>query len=390
VKEELLDSIDLRLLVKTTQELVRIPTQNPPGSEKGCAEYIHGKLTEWGVESEMVLDPFPQRPQVVAVVNGKEASRTLILNGHMDVVPEGNRNHWDDDPYGGAVKEGRIFGRGSGDMKGGLAVMMVLAKILHDRGLPAGKVVFQFVIGEEMGEPGTKDLLTKKGIRGDYGIVLEPTSLRVATAEKGLAWFRITVAGRPAHASVAERGVNAIAKAVKLGERLLEHDQAVRTHTHPLLGSRKCTMTMIHAGTKENVVPESCSLVLDRRFNPEETPEGVEKEIKDILDRLASEDPDFSYKLERTMVYESAEIPIDSKMAQVLRKYAARVSGVSTEPFGMLASTDVRNFIKDAGIPAVNFGPGDLKQPHTFNESIEIQQIVDCAKILLLSIGELL
>ena len=239
MNEKILEAIDVDLLVKTTQELVRIPTQNPPGNEKSCAEHICKRLTEWGVKAELISEPYPHRPQVVAVVNGREAGRTLILNGHIDVVPEGSRSHWDDDPYGGVVKGGRLFGRGSGDMKGGLAVMMVLAKILQDRGLPRGKVVFQFVIGEETGEPGTKDLLTKRGIRGDYGIVLEPTSLRVATAEKGLAWLRITLAGRPAHASVAEQGINAIEKAVKLGGRLLEYDKVLRTHTHPLLGSPK-------------------------------------------------------------------------------------------------------------------------------------------------------
>jgi succinyl-diaminopimelate desuccinylase len=390
MNEKILEAIDADLLVQITQELVRIPTPNPPGNEKSCAEHICKRLTEWGVKVELISEPYPHRPQVVAVVNGKEAGRTLILNGHMDVVPEGSRSHWDDDPYGGVVKGERIFGRGSGDMKGGLAVMMVLAKILQDKGLPRGKVVFQFVVGEETGEPGTKDLLTRRGIRGDYGIVLEPTSLRVATAEKGLAWFRITLAGRPAHASVADQGINAIEKAVKLGEKLLEYDKTLRTRTHPLLGSPKCTMTMIHAGTKENVVAESCSLILDRRFNPEETPDSVEREIEEILNQLASEDPDFNYQLERTMVYEAAEIPVDSRMAEILRKVAAQVSGASIEPFGMLASTDVRNFIKDAGIPAVNFGPGDLKQPHTFNESIEIQQIQDCARILLLALTELL
>jgi len=149
-------------------------------------------------------------------------------------------------------------------------------------------------------------------------------------------------------------------------------------------------MTMISAGTKENVVPESCALILDRRFNPEETPEGVEGEIKGILDQLVSEDPDFKYRLERIVVYEPAEIPIDSFLPTVLRKYASQISGVSTEPFGMLASTDVRNFINDARIPAVNFGPGDLQNPHTFNESIEIRQIADCMKILLSAMTELL
>ena len=388
-KIESLESVDIDLLIRLTQDLVRIPSQNPPGYEKGCAEYIHSTLNQWGVETRMISEPFPHRPQVMATVNGKEAGLTLILNGHMDVVPEGSRSQWKYDPYGGVVEGGKIYGRGSSDMKGGLAAMMMLAKVLHEDGLPRGKVVFQFVMGEETGEPGTRHLLSVLGDKGDFGIVLEPTSLRVATAEKGLAWFRITWEGKPAHASVAERGINPIEKAVKFGKKLMEYDKKLRTHDHPLLGSPKCTMTMINAGTKENIIPESCSLMIDRRFNPEETPDSVEDELKKILQELTFEDPDFKWQIERTMLYESAEIPVDSLIAKVLRKYAVQISGISTKPFGTMYSTDVRNFINDAKIPTVTFGPGDVHQAHTFNESIEIQQIVDCVRILLLGVRDL-
>ena len=389
MKIETLESIDIDLLIRLTQDLVRIPTQNPPGNEKGCAEYIHSTLNQWGVETKMISEPFPHRPQIMATVNGREPGPTLILNGHIDVVPEGSRSHWKYDPYGGVVEEGRIYGRGSSDMKGGLAAMMILAKVLHEKGLPRGKVIFQFAIGEETGDPGTKHLLSILGNKGDFGIVLEPTSLRVGTAEKGLAWFRITWGGKPAHASVAEQGINPIEKAVKFGRRLMEHDQKLRTYLHPLLGTPKCTMTMINGGTKENVIPESCSLIIDRRFNPEETPDRVESELRNILEELTREDPDFKYQIERRMVYESAEIPVDSLIANVLRKYAAQISGISKEPFGTMYSTDVRNFINDAKIPAVTFGPGDVHQAHTFNESIEIQQIVDCVRILLLAVTDI-
>jgi succinyl-diaminopimelate desuccinylase len=390
MKVNFVEDIYLDHLIRMTQELIRIPTQNPPGNEKDCAEFVHKTLTEWGVNTELIFEPYPYRPQVVAMVNGNESGRTLILNGHMDVVPEGSRDRWEDDPYGGAIKEGKIYGRGSSDMKGGLAVMMILAKLLHEKGFPRGRVLFQFVVGEETGEPGTKDLLIKRRIRGDYGIVLEPTSLRVATAEKGLIWFRVTLAGRPAHASIAEQGINPIEKMLKLGERLVEYDTKLRTYTHPFLGSRKCSMTMINAGTKENVISESCTLVLDRRFNPEETLEGVEREVRGILDQLASEDQDFKYQLERMAVFEPAEIPIDSFLATVLRKYSSQISDVPIEPFGTLASTDVRNFINDAGIPAVTFGPGDPQDPHTFNEKVEIRQLVDCTKILVFAMREIL
>jgi len=212
---ETLESIDIDFLIRLTQDLVRIPTQNPPGNEKSCAEYIHRTLSQWGVETKIIPEPFRHRPQVLATVSGREAGPTLILNGHMDVVPEGSRGHWKYDPYEGVVEEGKIYGRGSSDMKGGLAAMMMLAKLLREKGLPRGKAVFQFVIGEETGDPGTKHLLSILGNKGDFGIVLEPTSLRVATAEKGLAWLRITWGGKPAHASVAEQGINPIEKALK-------------------------------------------------------------------------------------------------------------------------------------------------------------------------------
>ena len=161
MKIEASESINIDLLIRLTQDLVRIPTQNPPGNEKGCAEYIYSTLSRWGVETKMISEPFPHRPQIMATVNGKETGPTLILNGHMDVVPEGSRSQWKYDPYGGVVEEGRIYGRGSSDMKGGLAAMMMLAKLLHEKSLPRGKVIFQFVMGEETGESGTKHLLRK-------------------------------------------------------------------------------------------------------------------------------------------------------------------------------------------------------------------------------------
>jgi acetylornithine deacetylase/succinyl-diaminopimelate desuccinylase-like protein len=212
----------------------------------------------------------------------------------------------------------------------------------------------------------------------------------VATAEKGLAWFRISLEGRPAHAGVSEQGVNAIEKAVRCGERLTEYNRRLHNRVHPLLGSPKCTLTLIQGGTKENIVPESCVLTIDRRFNPEETPDDIEDELKGILDELALEDSHFKYRLERTRLYEAAEIPADSAMANILRRHAAQVSGVSQEPFGTLFSSDVRNFIHDAGIPAVAFGPGETREAHSYNESVEIQQIVDCVKILFLTVMELL
>jgi succinyl-diaminopimelate desuccinylase len=383
--------IDRREVGSLIRDLVRLPTQNPPGREKACAEFIVEKLTQWGIQAHLSPKPFEDRPQAWAEVAGSDGTPTLVLNGHIDVVPEGDTTQWEFPPFEGRIASGRVHGRGSSDMKGGLAAMMITAKILNEmKDNLRGKLLLQFAIGEETGEPGTRYMLLDQGLRGDYGIVLEPTGLRVATAEKGLAWFRVTLRGRPVHGSVAEQGINAIEKAMKFAGEITKYHAGLSRKIHPLVGNAKCSITMIKGGTKENVIPESCAVSLDRRINPDETVQGVEDEIRSILDRLSSEDPEFRYEFQRTVVYESAEIAPDAFIAQLVRKHAARVAGTADEPYGTLFSTDVRNFINDAGVEAITFGPGEPNQPHTFNESIEIDQVVKCIRVLLLTANDLL
>jgi succinyl-diaminopimelate desuccinylase len=391
MENQMLSKIDPEEVGSLIQELVRIPTQNPPGMERCGAEFIVGKLRQWGIQADLIPEPYKNRPQALGQVEGSGERPVLVLNGHIDVVPEGDTTQWDSPPFEGKTVSGRVYGRGTCDMKGALAAMMITAKLLNEiKDQLRGKLLLQFVIGEETGEPGTKHLLLNRGLRGDYGIVLEPTGLRVATAEKGLAWFRVTLQGRPVHGSVAEQGINAIEKAMRFANEIKKYNSEISRRMHRLVGNAKCSITMIKGGTKENVIPESCTIVLDRRINPDESVEGVENEIRSILDRLASRDSDFKYALQRTMVFEPAEVPTDAFLARVVRKHAARIAGIPEEPYGTPFSTDVRNFINDAKVEAITFGPGEPNQPHTFNESIEIGEVVKCIKVLLLSAHELL
>ncbi|NIM97730.1 MAG: ArgE/DapE family deacylase [candidate division Zixibacteria bacterium] len=391
MKDHMLSKINVEEIGSLIQELVRIPTKNPPGMEKPGAEFIVRRLREWGIQAELVPEPYEERPQAWAQIAGTGAGPTLVLNGHIDVVPEGDTTQWEFPPFEGTISGGRVYGRGACDTKGGLAAMMITAKILKEmENRLQGRLLLHFAVGEEKGEPGTKHLLLKRRLRGDYGIVLEPTGLRVATAEKGLAWFRVGFQGRPVHGSVAEQGINAINKAVMFAGEIMKYNEEISHRIHHLVGNSKCSITMINGGTKENVIPESCNMVLDRRINPEESVDAVENEIRSILNRLASEDPEFKYTLQRTMVYESAEIPTDAFLAQVVRKHAAGVAGVPEEPYGTPFSTDVRNFINDADIDAITFGPGDPNQPHTFTENIKIDEVARCVEILLLTAEELL
>jgi len=381
--------IKTKEVTEVLQQLIRIPSQNPPGEERECANYIADKMCEWGFNVEIIRKPFPLRPQVVVKYEGTQGSPKLILNSHIDTVPVGDIDKWSVGPFSGVIKNGRVYGRGSCDAKSGIASIMLATKAIKDRGLKLkGDLILQFAVGEETGEPGTRYLLVEKGIKGDWGIVIEPTNLKVSTAEKGLMWFYINIEGKSCHAATPELGINAIDKAVELIRALKRYNHELSTRRHPLLGKAFCSVTVIHGGIKENTIPASCRLVIDRRFLPGEI--RAKEELMNILLDIQKRDAEFKYKIERVVIYEPAEIPVNSYIAQVLRECTYKITGVYSEPYGTLFSSDVRNFVNDANIPAVTWGPGDPSRAHTVDECIEIDQVVKATRILVLTIMKLL
>ncbi|WP_266082251.1 M20 family metallopeptidase [Haladaptatus caseinilyticus] len=363
-------------------DLVRIETENPPGNEKACTEYIANWFGERGIEADVIDEPYPDRPQVGVKVGS--GGPTLVLNGHIDVVPAGDRDQWTHDPYAGDEADGRLYGRGSVDMKTGVAIgMLTVAHFADDieAGELPGSLVFHAAIGEETAEPGTKTLL-ESGYDGDYGVVLEPTRLRTATSEKGLAWYEIVVTGDPSHASRPDQGTNAIRYAKPVLDALDEYDTEVRERSDRLVGQAYSTVTMFEAGTKENVVPEEAKITIDRRFLPDESVEEIDSEIDALVEDVEDEH-DVTISWNRTRTYESAAIDEDSVLAAVFRKHSARVADVSPESWGVNASTDVRNFINDADTEAITWGPGDLAQAHTYDEHVELSSAADGLTALL-------
>jgi succinyl-diaminopimelate desuccinylase len=370
-------------------ELVRIETENPPGNERACADFVVEWFEEHGVDATLVHEPYEDRPQAVAIVG--EGDPTLVLNGHIDVVPTGDPEQWDHDPYGADIENGHLYGRGSVDMKGGVAVGMLVTATLRESiesGDLSGSIVMQAAIGEETAEPGTKSLL-ENGYDGDYGVVLEPTGLQTATSEKGLAWYEITVDGDPSHASQPDQGTNAIENARPVLDALADYDKRVRERQDELVGTAYATMTKIQAGTKENVVPESARITVDRRFLPEESIEDIDGEINDLLSSV-EENHDTETSWKRTRTYESAAIPEDSYLAEVFRTYSERIAGVDPSPWGIEASTDVRNFVNDFGIEAITWGPGDIEQAHTFDEHLDLEEAYVGYEVLMQAAEDLL
>ncbi|WP_430639508.1 M20 family metallopeptidase [Haloferax volcanii] len=354
--------------------LVEIETENPPGDEAAAAQFVSDWLDSRGVSATLVEEPFPDRPQVAARVGGGEPS--VVLNGHLDVVPAGDRDQWTHPPYDSTVRDGRLYGRGSADMKCGVALAMLATVEFADAfesGALDGSLVFHAAVGEETAEPGTKTLL-ERGYDGTYGVVLEPTALRTATSAKGLGWYEISVGGDPSHASRPDEGDNAIGNARPVLDALEAYDEEIRARSDSLVGRPTATVTRFEAGTKENVVPESATITVDRRFVPAETVEEVDAEIDALLSDVAAEH-DLNVEWTRTRVYESAAVPTDSDIAVRFRDAAAERADIDPVPWGIRAATDVRNLVNDAGMDAITWGPGSMAQAHAYDEYIELSEV---------------
>ncbi len=367
-----------------TRSLVRIPSRNPPGEERELAEFIYEWLNSQGVEAYKVGSHSPNRPQVVAVVRGADKGPTIALNGHMDVVPEGDPSEWSKPPFEGVVEGGRVYGRGASDMKGALAVMMILARDLKGR-LEKGKLVLTFAIGEERGEPGTKHILLeelpKLGLKPDFGIVMEPTSLDVVVAHNGLVWVKVIVKGRSAHSSTPEEGVNAISSAARIIYEIDRYNSDVLSRNpHKLTGKPSLKTTIIRGGVKENVIPDRCEITLDYRITPGKPVRRAIEEVRRLAESSKIKETQLEFEVLQS--FEPAETDPSNPFVRRLVDAASRVIGREPRITGAPYGTDMRNFVNDAGVPAVVFGPGSIKQAHKPDEYIEISQLVDAYNIL--------
>jgi succinyl-diaminopimelate desuccinylase len=374
-----MNEADIQTAARLVSDLVRVPTVNPPGNEAACTDFIEAYLRDAGIPSRRVARPFADRPQLLAML-GSGSGPVLALNGHMDVVPEGDLSEWTHAPFSGDIVGHTVYGRGTVDMKGGLAAMMLAARALIGESASwKGTLVLQFAIGEETGEAGTLELL-KEEPRPDWGIVLEPTDLQVGVAERGVSWWEFTAHGKGAHAGTPAEGISAIDMALRLAANIAAYQEELTHRTkHPLLGGPSCMITMIGGGTKENVVPDECRVLVDRRMVPGESQASVEPEVGSLWpDDIAARG-----ETRCTRLFEPAEISVDEAIVSELGASMRRVTGQDADICSLPAGTDARNFINDAGVPAVIWGPGEgITGCHVADEAIEADQIALAAEVL--------
>ncbi len=364
--------------VALTQALVAIPSVNPtlsPGGagESEIAETCAGWLRGWGLEVKIV-EVAPGRCNVVATLDGD--GPTLLLNGHLDTVGVGGMTV---PPFGGPVCDGILQGRGSCDMKGGVAALLGAVARLS-RGGPRPRLVVALTADEEHASLGM-DALVRSGVSADLAVVCEPTTLAVMPAHKGFVWVRASFGGRAAHGSRPELGVDAIRHAGMYLAALDAYAAELSGRPgHPLLGHGSFHAGTIAGGTAESVYPDACELLIERRTLPGETTADVMAEFRRVLDGLAGREPSLTASLEVTLERPGTEVPVSSRLVKGLLEAGDGV-GVPRAVTGMSAWVDAA-FLNEAGIPAVCYGPGDIAQAHCADEWIEVAQIRACADVL--------
>lgn len=379
--------INQQRLLDLAADLVRIPSENPPGNEAAVADYLAAYFRRLGIEPTVQEIAFG-RPNVLVRLEGQEPGPHLIFNGHTDVVPAGPG--WTTDPYGAEIRDGRLYGRGSADMKGGVAAMIEAVLTVYQGTSFRGAITLAMVADEEEGGGGTRHAV-QQGLRGDWAIIPEPTDLRPVIAHKGDFNFSITVHGQAAHGSVPERGVNAIYGAGRLLTAIQELNARLAARSHPLVGNPTISVGTIHGGEITCMVPAVCRVAVDRRVIPGERPDDVIDEVRDLLATLSQDDPDFRAEMEVPIQALPMELAPDQPVVSALRHATRRVAGADPGVFGWAATCDASILAEEAQTPTVIFGPGSIEQAaHRPDESVAVDELVACAEIYVLTILELL
>jgi acetylornithine deacetylase/succinyl-diaminopimelate desuccinylase family protein len=385
-----------------------------PDEARRCIGYVSDFLSALGFEIEgWDVGPsatFAAHPLIVARLAGSGGGRSLAFNGHLDVVPVGDRSSWSEDPFGGALSGGRLYGRGAADMKGGVAAALWATKVALEQGFrPRGDIVFHLVSDEEVVGNGTREIVERTD-PCDVTLSVEPTELRLCAAEGGLVHFRIEVEGVEAHASTrylsvhaggnGGGGVNAVEKTVKIIVALQELErQWANAKSHPILPAGFDTLApaIIVGGpgggadgrlrlfSNAGTAPNYCSVEYNMWFYPDESLEAVRSEVEDAVAAVCRADPwlrehppRFTWKLGH-IYFPPLDLPLDHPAVDTLAG-CLRDVGLDPTPQGFGAATDLA-WYGERNLPGIICGPGRLAQCHVADEYVDTEQLVLAAKV---------
>lgn len=371
--------IDSDLVVRLTQELVRFRSINPPGNEGEAAAFLAGTLRAAGLETE-VLEVEPGRANVVARLRG-DGGRPLVFTGHLDVVPPGGQP-WTHDPFGGEQVDGRIYGRGSADMKGGVAaIATAMIAVARSGARPRGDIMLAATCGEEAGMTGARALVAGRALpRGGRLLVAEPTNLNVFHGEKGVLWLRVRALGRTAHGSMPWLGANAIGAIARLIPRLEAYPFPYEES--PLLGAPTLSVNVIAGGNKTNVVPDLCEIEVDMRTVPGQDHEALVEGVRELAERTAREvHPEIRVEVEVDQSKGALETDPADDVVQATIAAVREVRGADPAVGGVTYGTDGAHLGPGFDMPVVICGPGANEMAHQPDESVPVEQLIQAAEI---------
>jgi acetylornithine deacetylase/succinyl-diaminopimelate desuccinylase family protein len=375
----LLAAVDARQeeLVRLLGDLVRAASLNPPGDTRAPARVALDHLEQAGVPAR-AIGSAADRPSVLA--GSEAASVDLLLLSHLDTVPLGDPDAWSHEPFGAGIHAGRLYGRGAADAKGSAAAMLLALRVLGEHAPELAKRVrLALVADEETGGAGAEYLLSQGRLEAANVVVGETSDNEVAIAEKGVAWLRLTTQGRTAHASIPASGINAAEALVRwLAELDGSVARSLAARRHPLLSPPTLTLTSLTAGVATNVVPDQAQAILDRRTLPDETLAAVEGEMLAAADRAGTD-----FGLDVLVWAAPFETPPDTSLVQAALA-ARRGLDLPAATVGYRQASDGR-FFGARGIPTIVLGPGLAQDTHVPDESVPLQQVVEAAKLYLLT-----
>ena len=387
------------------QKLVQSPSL--ANDENDVQEIIINKLESLQLKSEIIpvnFDSIKDHPafsddgfspdsriNVIGNWNEDMKGKSLILNGHVDVVPTGSKTLWDDSPWSGKIKDDRIYGRGSCDMKAGLASGILAVQVLKTIGFePNGNVMIQSVVGEESGGCGTLTNIVK-GYKGDAAVILEPTSLKLCPIQSGALTFRLTIPGQATHAAMRWDGISAIEKFNIINQSIIELEKerhslfSVEYYESP---ERVAPINIgtIKGGEWHSTVPDS--VIVEGRLGvfPGEPVSDARTAFSNHIIKISNSDP--WLKKNPPIIewfegqFESGQTDIDHSIINHLKEAYNNVNNSNPIVEGVTYGSDLRLFTNHADIPALLFGPGDVRLAHSANEYVEIEEVLTCIKII--------
>lgn len=391
------------------QKLVRMPSTQ--GNEQEAQLLIADKLRTlafdvdvWEPDGEALeahpyfCSPrkrFTGSPNVVGVLKGAGGGRSLLLNGHMDVVPEGNWEQWQDDPYSGKVVEGKLYGRGATDMKGGTASLLIAVEAIQSLGIKLqGDVIFESVIEEESGGAGTLAAIVK-GYKADAALIPEPTNLRIFPKQQGSMWFRIEVEGRAAHGGTRYEGISAIEKSMLVIQHIRELEELRNARiSDPLYANNPIPIPInigvIQGGNWPSSVPDTVKLEGRMGVAPEEKLADAKEEMRLWLASLSEKDPWFEKHPPRVEWFGAQWVPgsvnpehaLMQVLMQQFREVRQEEPVIEASPWG----TDGGLLTLVGDTPCIIFGPGITQLAHYPNEHIVLERVFEVAEIIALTL----